>query len=96
MKVRTAAVAALALAAGMACSSVAFADITGKVNLDGKAPEMKDIDMVAVPDCAKLHPDPVPEQTVVADDKGLATYATMAATSSGFANRLMSDVGRTF
>ena len=38
MKVRTAAVAALALAAGMACSSVAFADITGKVNLDGKAP----------------------------------------------------------
>ena len=66
MKVRLA-VAALALA-GM--GSFAMADITGKVNLDGKAPEMKDIDMAAVKECASQHPDPVPEQTVVADDKG--------------------------
>jgi plastocyanin len=67
MKVRTA-VAALALAAGM--TSFAMADITGKVNLDGKAPEAKDIDMSAVKECAAQHPDPVQEQTVVADDKG--------------------------
>src|SRR3954447_17482592 len=67
MKVRTA-VAALALAAGM--TSFAMADITGKVNLDGKAPEAKDIDMAAVKECAAQHPDPVQEQTVVADDKG--------------------------
>ena len=32
----------------------------------------------------------------VADASGLATYATIAATSSGLANRLMRDVGRTF
>ena len=69
MKVRTA-VAALALAAGMSCASFAMADITGKVNLDGKPPEMKDIDMSAVKECASQHPDPVQEQTVVADDKG--------------------------
>ena len=69
MKVRNA-VAALAMAAGMALSSVALADITGKVNLDGKPPEMKDIDMAAVKECAAQHPDPVQEQTVVADDKG--------------------------
>src|SRR5437016_3542342 len=69
MKVRTA-VAALALAAGMSCAPFAMADITGKVNLDGKPPEMKDIDMSAVKECASQHPDPVQEQTVVADDKG--------------------------
>src|SRR4029450_11080237 len=69
MKVRTA-MAALALAAGMTVSTVAFADITGKVNLAGNAPDMKDIDMAAVKECAAQHPDPVAEQTVVADDKG--------------------------
>jgi len=69
LKVRTA-MAALAMAAGMALSSVAMADITGKVNLDGKPPEAKDIDMSAVKECASQHPDPVAEQTVVADDKG--------------------------
>jgi len=70
MKIRTT-LAALAITAatGLTCSS-AFADITGKVNLDGKAPEMKDIDMSGVKECAAQHPDPVQEQTVVADDKG--------------------------
>ncbi len=50
--------------------SLASADITGKVTLDGKAPEMKDIDMSAVKECASQHPDPVPDPIVVADDKG--------------------------
>jgi hypothetical protein len=69
MKLRTTLAAlALAAAAGMTCP--AFADITGKVNLDGKAPEMKDIDMSGVKECAAQHPDPVQEQTVVVDDKG--------------------------
>ena len=62
------AVAAAALA--MAVSSVAFGEIKGKVTLDGKAPEMKEIDMSAVKECATQHADPVYEQTVVADDKG--------------------------
>jgi len=69
MKVRIA-VAAAALAVAGLTSSYALADITGKVNLDGKAPEMKDIDMAAVKECASQHPDPVQEQTVIADDKG--------------------------
>jgi hypothetical protein len=62
--------AAVATFAFAALGSFAMADITGKVNLDGKPPEMKDIDMAAVKECASQHPDPVQEQTVVADDKG--------------------------
>src|SRR5688500_622780 len=54
----------------MAVSSLAFAEIKGKVTLDGKPPEMKEIDMSAVKECAAQHADPVTEQTVVADDKG--------------------------
>jgi hypothetical protein len=66
MKVRIAA-AALALAA---FGAVGKADITGKVNVDGKAPEVKEIDMSAVKECAAQHADPVAEETVVADEKG--------------------------
>ena len=62
--------AAVAAAFALAVSSFAFADITGKVSLDGKPPEMKEIDMSAVKECAAQHADPVTEQTVVADDKG--------------------------
>jgi hypothetical protein len=68
MKMRTW-VTALAISAGAA--SFGFAgEITGKVTLDGKAPEMKDIDMSGVPACASQHTDPVQEQSVVVDDKG--------------------------
>jgi hypothetical protein len=66
MKVQTA-LAALALAA---LTSVASAEITGKVTLDGKAPEMKEIDMSGVKECAALHADPVTEESIVAEDKG--------------------------
>src|SRR5947208_2087106 len=59
-----------ASAISLAVSSVALADVTGKVTLDGKAPEMKTIDMSGVKECNDQHPDPVSEQTVVADDKG--------------------------
>lgn len=45
-------------------------DVTGKVTLDGTAPEMKVIDMSAVKECAALHPDPVTEETVIVGDKG--------------------------
>ena len=69
MKLKSA-VAAIAMAAGLSLSSLAMADITGKVSLDGKPPEMKDIDMSGVKECAAQHPDPVPDPTVVADDKG--------------------------
>ena len=60
--------AALALSAGVCTFS--FAQITGTVKLEGKAPEMKPIDMSGVKECAAQHPDPVMEESVVADDKG--------------------------
>jgi len=65
----------LALAAGasvglLGVARFATADITGAVKLDGKAPEMKPIDMGAVAECAKQHQDPVYEETVVAGEKG--------------------------
>ena len=66
MKVQTA-LAALALAA---FATIASAEITGKVTLDGKAPEQKEIDMSGVKECAALHADPVTEESIVADDKG--------------------------
>src|SRR5688572_14948973 len=69
MKKSFAALAAAALAMAVS-SSAAFAEIKGKVTLDGKPPEMKEIDMSAVKECATQHADPVTEQTVVADDKG--------------------------
>jgi len=53
-----------------AIASFASADVTGKVTLDGKAPEMKTIDMSGVKECASQHPDPVSEEVVVAGDKG--------------------------
>src|SRR3954469_4354915 len=68
MKIRNT-LAAFALAAAT-ITPFAMADITGKVNLDGKPPEMKDIDMSGVKECAAQHADPVQEQTVVADGKG--------------------------
>src|SRR5437588_12827704 len=54
----------------MGVSTLAFADVTGKVTLDGKAPEMKTIDMSGVKECAQQHADPVTEETIVAGDKG--------------------------
>ena len=47
--------------------STSSAQITGVAKLDGKAPEMKVIDMSGKPECANMHPDPVLEETVVAD-----------------------------
>ena len=58
---------ALTLSAGM--SGFAFADVTGKVTLDGEAPKPKVISMKAVPQCDKMHTDPVYEETIVVGDK---------------------------
>src|SRR5687767_10565397 len=55
---------ALAVLAGLG-ASVASAQVTGKVTLEGTAPEMAPLDMSAVAECAAQHPDPVMEQTVV-------------------------------
>ena len=61
-------IAALAVSAGL--YSGAMAQVTGKVTLDGKAPEMKEIDMSTVKECAEQHADPVKEESVVANEKG--------------------------
>ncbi len=54
-----------------ALSPICLADITGKVTLNGKAPEMKVLTQVEqVPDCAKMHKEPLREETVVTDGKG--------------------------
>ena len=57
--------AAMCLAA-----STASAQITGKVSLDGQAPEPKQISMAANPQCAAAHPNPVLEESIVAGDGG--------------------------
>lgn len=62
---------ALALAAGSFClSSAALAEITGTVKLEGDAPEMAELDMSAVKECAEQHADPVVDPSVVAGENG--------------------------
>ena len=68
MNVRTLLAAAAAMSVGFV--SFAAADITGKVKLDGKAPEAKEIDMSGVAECKAAHTDPVYEEHVVADESG--------------------------
>ena len=55
----------------LATCSASFAQVSGKVTLLGKPPEMKPITaMAAMPLCAQLHKDPVYEDTVVVGEKG--------------------------
>lgn len=60
---------AAALSAGLCSAS--FAQISGKVMLDGNPPEMPEIKAIAsTPGCSAIHKDPVYEDTVVVADKG--------------------------
>ncbi len=61
---------AVVIAAGLLCGGVVRGDITGSVKLEGKAPDMPEINMKAVAECAKKHKDPVYEETVVVGEKG--------------------------
>jgi hypothetical protein len=51
-------------------TSLATAQVTGKVTLEGEPPELREVDMGAVRDCAALHPDPVYDETVLAGEEG--------------------------
>jgi plastocyanin len=63
---------AAAAGAALSFASLAFAgDISGTAKLDGAAPEAKPIDMSGVQQCADMHPDPVYEQDIVANDKSM-------------------------
>ena len=58
-----------ALTVSTGISAACFADVSGKVTLTGKIPEMPEIKVMnMVPGCA--HKDPVFEETVVAGEKG--------------------------
>lgn len=60
---------ATALWAGLCTAS--FAQISGKVTLDGTPPDMPQVKGISsVPQCAALHKDPVYDDSVVAGDKG--------------------------
>lgn len=54
----------------LSAASMAFGQITGKVMLDGKAPDMPEVSAIKVlPDCAKQHKEPVYDEKVVVGDK---------------------------
>jgi plastocyanin len=77
-------IAACALSAGLFVSSRSFAQVTGKVLLDGDAPEMGQIDMSAVQQCAAQHADPVKEETVVVgENKELANVVVSLKPAEG-------------
>jgi plastocyanin len=57
-------ISALAVSAGI-CSASAYADVTGKATLEGKAPKAKVISMAAVPACAAQHTNPVYDESIV-------------------------------
>jgi plastocyanin len=61
---------ALTVVAVVGLSSASFAQVTGTVKLDGKAPEMAVINMGGVQECANMHADPVYEEIVVTGDGG--------------------------
>ena len=60
----TAAVLSVGLSAG------ASAQITGKVLLDGEAPEPEEVNMGAEPKCAAAHADPVLDESIVVGENG--------------------------
>src|SRR5207302_1390221 len=61
----------LTAAFSLATCTASFAQISGRVTLQGTPPEMKQIKAIAaIPQCAQLHKDPLYEDTVVVGDKG--------------------------
>lgn len=74
----------LALAAALGLSSLAFADVTGTVKLDGKAPQPKPIQM-NVPGC-QGHGQVFDEKVVVGKDNGLANVVVNVKKEEGGPN----------
>ncbi|HET6248255.1 MAG TPA: hypothetical protein VFE47_11200 [Tepidisphaeraceae bacterium] len=74
---------ALALSVGVCPMS--FGQVTGKVTLTGKIPDMPEITAIkSNPQCAALHKDPVYEEKVVAGEKGeLANVVIYIKTPEG-------------
>jgi len=71
-------VAATAAALGLSAAGALAGDVTGTAKLDGKAPEAKPIDMSGVKECNDMHPDPVMEETIVANEQGMLKNVVVA------------------
>ena len=76
---------ACAASAGLCCfSTAAFAQVTGKVVLDGEPPQRATINMAANAQCAAAHANPVLEETViVGDNKELANVVVSIKDDEG-------------
>jgi len=61
----------------------ASAQITGKVSLDGAAPEPQEIAMAADAKCAAAHPDPVLDESVVVGEKGELANVVVSISAEG-------------
>jgi len=73
---------AATLSAGL-CAGTASAQITGKVTLDGKAPEPEQVNMAADAKCAAAHPDPVMDESIVAGENGELANVVVSISAEG-------------
>ncbi len=89
----TAFFSAAAFCAALCVASMASAQVTGKVVLDGAAPEPQQINMGADPKCAAAHPNPVLDESIVVGDGGeLANVVVSVKAAEG--KELKGDVSK--
>jgi plastocyanin len=55
---------------GKPVDAITAGSVTGAIRFDGVAPQMKNINMIDVPNCAKMHSTPVLTESVVPGDNG--------------------------
>ena len=72
-----------AVCAGLFAGTTASAQVTGKVVLDGEAPEPQQINMGADPKCAAAHPNPVLDESIVAGDGGELANVVFSLSAEG-------------
>jgi plastocyanin len=81
-----------ALAVSAALTSSAFAEITGKVTFDGKAPDRKPAAGIAQnADCAKSHKTPLMDETVVVGKGGELANAVVYLKKDGLKGEVPAD-----
>ena len=74
--------AAATVSAGLFAVS-ASAQVTGKVTLDGEAPEPQQINMGADPKCAAAHPNPVLDESIVVGDNNALANVVLSLKAEG-------------
>ena len=73
---------AAALSTGL-CAGMASAQITGKVSLDGDAPEPQEVAMAADAKCAAAHADPVLDESIVVGENGELANVVVSISAEG-------------